>query len=164
MRRIKAFLGNLAKLLAKEPMGFSFPGMKSFVLGLLVMALSIAANAEDAATTNAPPKIPAEKAKDHIGDNAIVTGKVAEVSKAEKLVRLNLGKGYPNQTFTVVVFATKTNLFGDFDNLKGKDIEATGKIADYHGRPQMVLTASNQLSVVERPKSPTGIRILPESN
>jgi DNA/RNA endonuclease YhcR with UshA esterase domain len=99
--------------------------------------------------TNGPAKIQAEAAKDNIGKQVAITGKVAEVSKAEKIVRLNIDKAYPKQPLTAVIFAPNTNGFGDLDTLKGKTVEITGKITDFRGRPQIVLTSTNQLKIVE---------------
>jgi DNA/RNA endonuclease YhcR with UshA esterase domain len=103
--------------------------------------------------TNAPVKITAAEAKNHIGDEAIVTGVVAEVNKAEKLVRLNLDQPFPKQPITAVVFSTRTNAFGDLEKLKGKKVEVTGKIAAYRDRPQIVLTETNQFKVLEGSES-----------
>jgi DNA/RNA endonuclease YhcR with UshA esterase domain len=99
--------------------------------------------------TNAPVKISATEAKGHIDANAIVTGKVAEVNIAERLVRLNFENPYPKQVFTAVIFAAKTNLFPEVAKLKDKTIEVIGKISDYRGRPEVILTNANQLRVVE---------------
>ena len=102
--------------------------------------------------TNSLSKITAAQAKEHIGSEKIVTGKIAEVNKGEKLVRLNLDKPFPQQLFTAVIFATKTNLFEDLDKLKGKKVEVSGKITEYSGRPQIVLVSTNQLKVLEGEK------------
>jgi DNA/RNA endonuclease YhcR with UshA esterase domain len=99
--------------------------------------------------TNGTAKIQADAAKDNIGKQVAITGKVAEVSKAEKIVRLNIDKAYPKQPFTAVIFAPNTNVFGDLDSLKGKTVEITGKITDFRGHPQIVLTSTNQLKIVE---------------
>ena len=98
----------------------------------------------------APKKIKAAEAKANIGKEVIIEAKVAEVNKAERLVRLNLEKPYPAQAMTAVIFSPKTNLFPEIEKLQGKQIELTGKISEYHGRPEMILTSTNQLKVVEK--------------
>jgi DNA/RNA endonuclease YhcR with UshA esterase domain len=105
-------------------------------------------------TTNQPVRILAGEAKDHLSAQAIVTGKVAEVNKAASLVRLNFEQPYPKQVFTAVIFAAKTNLFPEIEKLQGKTVEISGKIADYRGRPQIILTSTNQLKIVEKSASP----------
>ena len=130
--------------------------MKRLALLVGLMGLmSGAAWAQNAGTnapaTNAPVKIAASEAKSHIDANASVTGKVAEVNVAERLVRLNFDNPFPKQVFTVVIFAAKTNLFPEIEKLKDKTVEVTGKISDYRGRPEIVLTSTNQLKIVETP-------------
>jgi DNA/RNA endonuclease YhcR with UshA esterase domain len=100
--------------------------------------------------TNSVARISATEAKSHVGAEVIVTGKVAEVNKNERLVRLNLDKGYPNQPFTAIIFADHTNLFPEVEKLKDKSVEVSGKIADYRGRPEIIITSTNQLKVVEK--------------
>jgi len=82
-----------------------------------------------------------------------LTGKVAEVNGTERLMRLNLDNAYPNQTITAVIFANKTNLFPELEKLQNKTVEISGKIADYRGRPEIILTSTNQLKVVEKTES-----------
>ncbi len=120
------------------------------VVGLVTLALCQFACAQET-KTNSPAKIPAAEAKTHLGANAIVIGAIVEVNRAEKLVRLNFDKPFPNQPFTAVIFGDKTNLFAELEKLKGKTVEVSGKITDYRGRPQIVLTATNQLKLIETP-------------
>ena len=116
---------------------------------LFVGVTRVALSAETNKTNALVITITAAQAKDHIDTEATVTGTVFEVNKAEKLVRLNFDKPFPNQTFTAVVFASKTNLFPEIEKLKGKKVEVTGKIAAYRDRPQIVLNSTNQLKLVE---------------
>jgi DNA/RNA endonuclease YhcR with UshA esterase domain len=106
------------------------------------------------AKTNAPIKIPASEAKSNIGTNAIVTGKIAEVNKNERIIRLNFDAPFPKSTFTAVIFPDKMKLFPDVEKLQDKTVEVSGKIAAYRERPQIVLTSTNQLKIVERANEP----------
>jgi DNA/RNA endonuclease YhcR with UshA esterase domain len=132
--------------------------MKSIISYALVLLACVSGLAQEQPKTNAPVKIPASIAKQHINADAIVTGKVAEVNKAQRLVRLNFEKPFPNQTFTAVIFANKTNLFPEIDKLKDKIVEISGKIADYRGRPEIILTSTNQLRVVEQSDASGGTK------
>jgi DNA/RNA endonuclease YhcR with UshA esterase domain len=120
--------------------------MKSMLLLFLLAPAVLLAQ-----DTNSVQKIPSAQAKDHLEENAVVVGTIAEINQAEKLVRLNFEQPFPKQTFTAVVFASKTNLFPNFDQLKGKTVEVSGKITAYHERPQIVLNSTNQLKVVGPP-------------
>jgi DNA/RNA endonuclease YhcR with UshA esterase domain len=124
-------------------------GMKQVAILVAVLTLiGTAIRAEDA-QTNAPLKIPAADAKNHIGTNGIVMGKIADVNRAERLVRLNFGQPFPKQTFTAVIFSAHTNQFPEVEKLKGQVVEVSGKLVEYRGRPQIILTSTNQLKVVE---------------
>ena len=124
--------------------------MKKFAAIVTLLGLLCTAAPAQEATTNSPVKIQAADAKANIGTNAIVTGKIVEVNIAEKLVRLNFEKPFPKQLFTAVIFGDKTNLFPDLDKLKDKAVEVSGKIIAYRDRPQIVLTSTNQLKVLEK--------------
>jgi DNA/RNA endonuclease YhcR with UshA esterase domain len=126
--------------------------MKKGVL-LLSLGLLLSAGAQesksDSAKTSAPIQISAAAAKEHIGAQAVVKGKVAEVNVGERIVRLNFDQAYPNNSFTAVIFPANTNKFPEVEKLKGKTVEISGKIAQYREKPQIVLTSTNQVKVVE---------------
>ena len=126
--------------------------MRSIFIFLTLITLWPAQLFSEETKTNAPATIPASQAKEYIGSDKTVTGTIAEVNQAEKLVRLNFDKPFPAQTFTAVIFSANTNLFSDLPKLKGKRVEITGKIVEYRDRPQIVLTSRNQLKVIEGPK------------
>lgn len=101
--------------------------------------------------TNTPAKIyPAEEARLLIGQTQSISGKVAQVSAKEKITYLNLERPYPDMPFSVVIFAARTNLFADLQDLKGKIVLVSGKISAYANNPQIVVESTNQLKVVDR--------------
>ena len=122
--------------------------MLPFLLGPHLMADETKTNAPTAAEP--PIKISATEAKAHPGAEAIVTGKVAEVNQNDRILRFNFEKPYPNNAFTAVVFSANTNQFEHPQAFTGKTVEAHGTIKDYHGHPEIVMTKSNQLQVVEK--------------
>jgi len=125
----------------------------AFLLSFFLLACA-AVSGQESKTNSLPAKIPASEAKEHVNAEAIVSGKVVELHKTEKLVRINLDKPFPNQPFTAVIFANKTNLFSDLDKLKGKTIEVSGKITEYRDQPQIILVSTNQLKIVESKAEP----------
>lgn len=120
--------------------------LATFRLGLLTLICVPVLGQET--NTNAPARIPAKEAKQHLNSEATVFGKVVEMHKTDRLIRLNLDEPFPNQPFTAVIFANKTNLFSDFDKLKGQDVEISGKITEYRDQPQIVLVSTNQLKAL----------------
>jgi len=94
-------------------------------------------------------KISALEATNFLNKTMIVTGKVARVSIRPKIVYIDIDEAYPKSPFNGIIFPSATNEFPNLQKLKGKDVELTGKIAEYQGKPQIVLNKSNQLHVVE---------------
>jgi DNA/RNA endonuclease YhcR with UshA esterase domain len=88
-----------------------------------------------------------------MNESLSVTGKIAQVSFTSRIVYLNLEKKYPEAPFTGVIFNDKTNEFSGLEKLNGKQVELVGKVTEYRDRPQMVLTNSNQIQVVEKAES-----------
>jgi hypothetical protein len=91
-----------------------------------------------------------EEASGHVGETATVCGVVASThvsarSSAEPTF-LNLGKPYPNQPFTVVIFGRDRARFGTPEStLLHQRICATGTISLYRARPEMILSDPAQL-------------------
>ena len=105
--------------------------------------------AEGGKSSEAPKKIGALDATNYYDKMMIVTGKVARVSVTPKIAYIDIDKAYPNSPFNAIVFSSATNQFGNLKELKGKNVELTGKIAKYRDKPQIVLNSSNQLHVVD---------------
>jgi len=101
---------------------------------------------------DAAKKISASQAAAHVGKSATVTGAVAQVTIREKLVYLNLDKPFPDSPFSAVIFARSTNQFDNLPALKGRNVEITGMIEEYRGKPQIVLESKSQLKVGDVPK------------
>lgn len=103
------------------------------------------------AAAPAPPTLSPEQAPRHVGETATVCGTVASArfaqrSKAQPTF-LNLGKPYPDQLFTIVIFGRDREKFGAPEStLLHQRVCATGLIKLYDGRPEMILDDPAQLS------------------
>jgi len=87
----------------------------------------------------------------HVGETATVCGVVAsakyEADAKSQPTLLDLGKAYPNAVFAAVLDGNNRPKFGTPEtSLRGKRICVTGKISDYHGKPEIVLTDPSQLA------------------
>jgi len=114
------------------------------VLFVLTFALKLLADPTNSITL---AKIGTQEATNFYGKEMIVTGTVAQVSVRPGIVFLNMDKPYPASPFTLVIFPAATNQFGNIKSLKGASVEASGKVTNFHGRPEMVLEKSNELTV-----------------
>jgi endonuclease G len=97
-------------------------------------------------------KIPASQAGQHIGENATVCGLVASSrylsSSRSKPTFLNLGKPYPNEEFTVVIWLEDRPKFGHpEDTYLHKNICVSGEITSYRGTPQIIAKSPSQIRV-----------------
>ena len=110
------------------------------------VALSIALLSQ---TLLASDPIPAAKAKEHVGQDGTVCGKVADtryLDSGKKPTFLNFDERYPNHTFTAVIIGENRAKFGEPEkDYRDKDICVTGKIEDFNGKPQIVVTEPQQI-------------------
>ncbi len=83
------------------------------------------------------------------GDKAKICGTVVSTYKSSKgNVFLNIDKQYPNQIFTVTIFANNLINFSYKPEkyLMGKQICLKGLISEYNGVPSMIVENENQIS------------------
>jgi hypothetical protein len=97
-------------------------------------------------------KIPASQAAQHIGEHATVCGSVESArylaNSRGKPTFLNIGKAYPDQDFTVVIWSEDRAKFGHpEDRLIHKHICVSGQIELYRGKPQIVAKNESQIAV-----------------
>jgi len=117
-------------------------------IAIAMLALTTLMVTAQEQTGEPAPRISASQAATSVDQAVCVTGKVAQVSIREKLVYLNLDKPFPDMPLACVIFARNTNQF-ELQSLKGRAVEITGRVTEFRGKPQIILTSSNQLSVLE---------------
>ncbi|HEY1465016.1 MAG TPA: hypothetical protein VGF44_16485 [Terriglobales bacterium] len=94
--------------------------------------------------------ISAREAKNHIGQNATVCGRVesthfASTSRGQPTF-LNLDGVYPNQIFTVVIWGTDRAKFGrPEERYRNEPICVTGEIRLYHAIPEVIVMEPAQI-------------------
>lgn len=97
-------------------------------------------------------KISAAEAKNHIGEKVTVCGKVvsarfAKDSKGQPTF-LNLDEPYPNHIFTIVIWGSNRDKFGNVEaKYRIKDVCVTGKIASYQGKPEIDVNDPSQIEI-----------------
>ena len=86
-----------------------------------------------------------QEAKNHIGETAIVKGKVFDVHVTQKGdVFLNFGGKYPNSVFTAGCFQGAIPA-EELKALNGKLISVKGEIKEYNGQVEIVLESVEQI-------------------
>lgn len=100
----------------------------------------------------AQKSLTADEAKNHIGEQGTVCGKVVSTRYAEssrgRPTFLNFDQPYPNKTFTIVIWGNDRSKFNDPETIyRGKHICVTGKISAYKGIPEIVANAPSQVKI-----------------
>ncbi len=92
----------------------------------------------------------AAQAGSHMGAYAVVTGKVADVSASSGgTVFIDFGRPYPSETFTAVIFSRDRPRFANLAGLTGRMIAVTGRIENYHGSAQMIVSSPGQIVTLD---------------
>jgi hypothetical protein len=96
--------------------------------------------------SNAKPEavISPLQASDYIGRVVTVKGFVAEVHRVEKVEYLNFVERFPENPFSGVIFASRFKDFGDITIYEGKNVELTGRVTVYKGKPQIIMDGKEQ--------------------
>lgn len=94
------------------------------------------------------PRYTDTEAAKHVGEDATVTGMVVAVGKSKQgSVYLNMGQKFPKQTFSGVVHAPEADKVGDMSKFDHQRVTITGKIELYNDKPQIVITAPEQIQL-----------------
>jgi DNA/RNA endonuclease YhcR with UshA esterase domain len=98
-----------------------------------------------------PPVMTPAAAKQSVGKDATVCGTVKSTRYAEASNRkptfLNLDKAFPDPLFTIVIFdADRAKFDKPEEKYRDKDICVTGRIHDFRGTPEIVVTDPKQIT------------------
>ena len=100
-------------------------------------------------------KINSLQAKDYIGKETCVCGKVVSTKYVENgksnPTYINLDKKYPEQTFTIMIFGQDRENFSykPEEYLQGKTNCIKGKIGEFKGTPQIIANKENQVEILK---------------
>lgn len=118
------------------------------VLGLVSLLLLLT----PAVASAQPRHITAAEAKDHVGEKATVCGRVVDSHFANRSrgqpTFLNLDERYPNQIFTIVIWGSDKDKFGDPEaTYRNKNVCVTGLIKSYRGVPEIAAEQPSQIEI-----------------
>ena len=105
-----------------------------------------------ATSAQVPRTLTPAQARDHLGEQATVCGKVVTARYAASArgepTFLNLDEPYPMPIFTVIIWREQRARFGSPEILyRDKTICVTGKITSYRGDPQIEATDPKQITI-----------------
>lgn len=109
-----------------------------------IAALTITAQISFAQT-----KISIDSISTNMGETVQICSKVYGIKSLDKVTFINLGSAYPNSPLTIVIFAKDLLNFNSTPEelYKSKQICVTGKLAEYKGKPQIVVTKPDEIIV-----------------
>jgi exonuclease VII large subunit len=98
------------------------------------------------------PLITPDQAKDHVGQEVVAEGQVAQIGASERSHTLfvNFGGRYPNHVFTAVIFSRNLSSLPEARSWEGKTIKVRGQVQLHQGKPEIVLERGDQVTVVNR--------------
>ena len=114
--------------------------MKTLILAAIILFVSAKVYSQTTYTT--------DEAKNHVGETAMVKGKVFDVFTTKSgTVLINFDNKFPNQTFTAVV---KDGVTLDISAIKaGVTLTVSGEIKSFKEKPEIILETQDQIVKVE---------------
>jgi hypothetical protein len=90
------------------------------------------------------------QAASRAGEETCVSGRVLKVYTSRSgTTFLDFCADYRNCPFTSVIFGSDRPKFGNLEMFTGRQIEIRGKIAPYHGQPEIVISDPGQIREVQ---------------
>jgi len=105
-----------------------------------------------AGISSAQTVIAAKDAKAHIGDTVTVTDKVfGGKLLSSNMTLIDVGAYYPNQLLTIMIPPASRDKFPGKPEIdwKGKVVTVTGKIIEYKGKPEIVVTDAREIKIIQ---------------
>jgi DNA/RNA endonuclease YhcR with UshA esterase domain len=113
---------------------------------IIVVAILFAFKASAQTTT-----IAAKDADKHLNETVTVTGKIfgSKFFANSNMTLLDVDGFNPNQKLTLMISGTDRPKFKGKpeDDYKGKEVTVTGKIIDFKGKPEIVITDPDQIKI-----------------
>ena len=118
----------------------------------LTTTLAICLLGSDVTGLGQTKRLTTAEAKDHIGEQNTICGKVASTRYAAttrgKPTFLNLDKPYPSQVFTILIWGENQEKFGTpEEKYRDKQVCVTGKITEYRRAPEIVVSDPQNIDV-----------------
>jgi DNA/RNA endonuclease YhcR with UshA esterase domain len=121
--------------------------MKPIAFVLLVSFACVMAAETPAGKSDKPTCVSIEKARDFVGQEVCVVGKVYRVGFSNSGTALiTFCEEYRNCPFSSVVFSRDVEKVGNLQMFEGRELEVTGRVRDFHGEAEIVVKSRKQFS------------------
>ena len=122
--------------------------MKLLAAALLLLSLTGITSAQTPKSDEPKPAcISIEKAKEYLGREVCVTGRVYRVGFSDAgTAMLSFCEERKDCPFSVVVFERDLEAVGNVQMFEGRVVEVTGKVRDYKGTTEIVVKRRSQFS------------------
>lgn len=133
-----------------DTLGDAMNSCRSTLVGVVAVVVGLLGAWPAVAAAQAPRIGPAEAAH-HVGQTATVCGRVASARYVARVrgepTFLNLGRAYPNELFTVLIWGSDRAKFSTPPDREfaGADVCVTGRIESYRGVPEIVVHSPSAL-------------------
>ena len=118
--------------------------------------------------TAAADYVPSSEAVKYTGKAVKVCGYAAEVSKEQGSEGnpwvIDLGRGYPNQEMSVIIWEKDEAKFGNISSYKGSSICVSGRVEILKTKPVMILKSPAQIEYYKPPKKPSKEELSADAN
>ena len=120
--------------------------MRIFLQFAIICISTLLLNGQDTS------KVTIYNAKLFVGKQVTVCDKVVDIfrpSGENKPIYINFGAKYPDHVFTAVIFAKDLPSlpYNPIEAFKDKEVCISGTIAEYKGKPQIVLNGPKQITL-----------------
>jgi DNA/RNA endonuclease YhcR with UshA esterase domain len=115
--------------------------MKNIVLSLIFVFATTC--------TFAQKSISVDSAAAYIGETVTICTKVYGIKAFDKVTLLNVGAAFPKSPLTIAISATDiANFETPLEKYNGQQICVTGKVLEFKGKPEIVVTKQDQITFV----------------
>jgi DNA/RNA endonuclease YhcR with UshA esterase domain len=117
------------------------------LLFLLSLSSVMSAAEKPADKSDKPSCVAIEKAREFVGQEVCVIGKVYRVGFSNSGTALiTFCEEYRNCPFSAVVFSRDVEKVGNLQMFEGRELEVTGRVRDFHGEAEIVVKTRKQFS------------------
>ncbi|OCX50277.1 hypothetical protein BEL04_23495 [Mucilaginibacter sp. PPCGB 2223] len=120
--------------------------MKKIGIALLIAFAAMKASAQTS--------ISAKDAAKHIGEEVTICDKIfsGKYLSNSSLTLLDVGGSHPNEVLSLVIKGDDRKKFSTApeDKFKGRQVCITGKLVDYKGKPEIMITDTAQIKIDPR--------------